>query len=325
MSKLPASVSLDADNLWSYMKTHGNPRWEERPSYMKVLTDRMLDVWGEADIKATVMVVGFDAARDGAELVSRSAAAGHEVGNHSYEHEPWLHRYSVDQLTEELAKTEEAIVAAGAPRPVGFRGPGYSLSPELLQLLADRGYVYDATTLPTWIGPVARAYYLRASNISAEERKKREALFGSAREVLRPNGPYRWKQADGGESLVELPVSVFPAARTPFHVSYLLHLLGIRESLAKAYFEAAIRAHKIAGYGPSVLLHPLDLLDGKDAPDLQFFPGMELPADRKIKLVGHVLRRLKTEFDLTGTRTHAESLSGLKARTTATAGPAGSR
>ena len=37
-----ASVSLDMDNLWSYLKTHGDPTWESRPSYLEALVPRML-------------------------------------------------------------------------------------------------------------------------------------------------------------------------------------------------------------------------------------------------------------------------------------------
>jgi len=132
-----ASVSLDMDNLWSYLKTHGDPEWERRPSYLPALAPRLLEVFGEHDLTATVFVVGFDAAReDGAKAVSEFAAAVHEIANHSYEHEPWLHRYPRSRMEEELIRTEEALTQAGVARPVGFRGPGYSLSVDLLDLLA---------------------------------------------------------------------------------------------------------------------------------------------------------------------------------------------
>ena len=38
-------------------------------------------------------------------------------------------------------------------RPIGFPGPGFSWSPDLLEVLAERGYRYDASTLPTYLGP----------------------------------------------------------------------------------------------------------------------------------------------------------------------------
>lgn len=39
MSARPiASVSLDLDHVWSYLRTHGDPDWEQRPSYLGVTT-----------------------------------------------------------------------------------------------------------------------------------------------------------------------------------------------------------------------------------------------------------------------------------------------
>lgn len=307
-----ASVSLDADNLWSYLKTHGDPAWESRPSYLSALGPRLLDAYGRHGLTATVFVVGHDAATDeGADFVGKLAAAGHEIGNHSFEHEPWLHLYSRDQLDDELARTEEAIVAAGGTRPIGFRGPGYSLSPDLLDLLERRGYAYDATTLPTWIGPLARAYYFRSAKLSQEERERRGALFGSASEGRRPVGPYRWRTGNRppGQGLVELPVTTMPVAKVPIHVSYVLHLHQVNPRLAKAYVAFALGLCRRTGVGPSILLHPLDLLDAADAPGLEFFPGMALPASEKAGVLDHVLSRLTRDFDVVGTAEHARRVA----------------
>lgn len=303
-----ASVSLDMDNLWAYLKVHGDPEWARRPSFLDALVPRMLELFGDHGLTATVFVVGADAARqDGAEAVVKIADAGHEVANHSFEHESWLHRYGREQLDQELARTEDALMAAGAPRPVGFRGPGYSLSPTLVELLAQRGYVYDASTLPTWIGPLARAYYFRSATLSAEQRQQRQALFGSAADGLRPVHPYRWRLPDG-DGLLELPVTTMPLLRFPMHVTYLLHLHQTSPRLARAYFSAALLACRLRGVGPSLLLHPHDLLDGRDVPLLQFFPGMGLPAAQKVAVVSWALAALRRHFDLVGTGEHAARL-----------------
>jgi protoporphyrinogen oxidase len=323
-----ASVSLDADNLWSYLKTHGDPAWAGRPGYLPALGPRLLEAFGRGGITGTVFVVGHDAATDeGAAFVAGLAAAGHEIANHSYEHEPWLHLYSRDQLDDELGRTEAAIVAAGAPRPTGFRGPGFSLSPTLLELLEDRGYRYDATTLPTWIGPLARAYYFRSAKLSTAERQQRQALFGAASEGRRPIGPYRWVTGSRppGQGLIELPVTTMPLAKVPIHVSYLLHLHQLRPQLATAYLTASLRVCRLAGVGPSILLHPLDLLDAKDAPGLEFFPGMALPSAEKVALLDRVLDRLTAGFDVVGTGEHARrvALRALPEHDAATAGRPG--
>ncbi len=97
-----ASISLDLDNLWTYLKIRGEERWSERPSYLDVFVPHALDVLDRLGLKITFFIVGADAeqARNGPALRS-IVEAGHEVGNHSFEHEPWLNEYSRDQLREE--------------------------------------------------------------------------------------------------------------------------------------------------------------------------------------------------------------------------------
>ena len=89
MSKPIASLSLDLDNKWSYMKTHGDPGWEEYPSYLDVVVPRFIEFFEKRDQKMTVFIVGQDASRDkNREALASISAAGHEIGNHSFNHEP---------------------------------------------------------------------------------------------------------------------------------------------------------------------------------------------------------------------------------------------
>jgi peptidoglycan/xylan/chitin deacetylase (PgdA/CDA1 family) len=296
-----ASVSLDLDNLWAYLKTHGDPGWESRPSFLPTAVPRLLELLGEHRLATTVFVVGADAEReDGAKAVAAIAAAGHEVANHSWGHEPWLHRYGPEELEAELSRTEDAIVAAGAPRPVGFRGPGYSITPELLALLHRRGYLYDATTLPTWIGPLARAYHYRGT-----PKQERGELFGPVSDVRAPIHPYRW--SDAGD-LVELPVTTMPLARLPIHGSYLLQLHQASPRLARAHLATALTLCRLRGVQPSLLLHPTDVLDAAEAPGMEFFPGMAVPGREKAALLGHVLASLRSRFEVVGTGEHVARL-----------------
>src|SRR6202044_2133852 len=127
-----ASVSLDVDNLWSYMKTHGDAGWEGRPSYYDVFFPAALEALDALRVSLTFFVVGIDAASEANHAALRSAvAAGHEVGNHSHEHEPWLHRYDAAKLRAEIETAETSIAVATGQRPIGFRGAGYSWSPGL--------------------------------------------------------------------------------------------------------------------------------------------------------------------------------------------------
>jgi hypothetical protein len=293
-----AGLSLDADNEWSYLKTHGDPAWSALPSYLDVLAPTVCDLLDELGLRITFFVVGQDAALDkNADALRELVRRGHEVGNHSFHHEPWLHRYGKDQLRRELSEAEAHIERVTGQRPRGFRGPGFSLSEDVIEVLGEMGYDYDASTLPTFIGPLARAYYFRAAKLTAEQRAERQMLFGRLKDGLRPNVPYRWRMTSG-DHMLELPVTTLPGVRSPFHLSYLLYLARVSDALMRAYLEAAARACRLTNTPISFLLHPLDILGGDQAPSLRFFPGMDLDRHRKRDIFLTVLKALKSHFDL---------------------------
>ena len=303
-----ASLSLDVDDLWSYLKTHGDAEWERRPSYLDRFIPRALAVFDRLGAKCTFFLVGVDAARHGGDGLLRSLVqSGHQVGNHSFEHEPWLHLYGDAELDTEIRRAEEAIEAATGRKPRGFRGPGFSWSPRLFEVLASRGYAFDASTLPTWLGPLARQYYFWTARLTREERERRRALFGSFKDGMRPVKPYRWTM-DGGQTLLEIPVTTIPILRTPFHLSYLIYLSRWSEGLMNAYLATALAACRMGGVEPSFLLHPLDLMGGDEVPALAFFPGMDLTGARKTQLFEWAIRAIGRHFELVDLDTHADSL-----------------
>jgi peptidoglycan/xylan/chitin deacetylase (PgdA/CDA1 family) len=311
-----ASLSLDLDNQWSYLKTHGDPGWEALPSYLDVVVPLLLRLFDETGVTASVFVVGQDAALDrNAEAFGLLGQSRHEVANHSFKHEPWLHLYTAAQIDDELQRAHDAIGTATGRVPTGFRGPGYSVSAPLLEALRAKGYTYDASTLPTWIGPLARAYYFRTARLSKEERKRREGLFGSFRDGAKPVAPYRWTLPGGG--LVELPVTVMPVLRVPFHVSYLLYLHQVSPALARGWFRAGLRLCRLTGVEPSILLHPLDLLGGDDVGGLAFFPGMGMAGEAKRALVAECVAALAERYAVVPVGTHADAIGkrSLPART----------
>ena len=312
-----ASLSLDLDNLWSYLKTHGDPGWHTRPTYLPRFVPLALELLAELRVGITFFVVGVDAARgENGDALRSIVDAGHEVGNHSYEHEPWLHRYSREALEQEICRAEDAIVSAMGQCPLGFRGPGYSFSPVLLDVLAQRGYRYDASTLPTFLGPLARYYYFATAHLSAEQREERSTLFGSWSAGFWPNTPYEW-ELPSGRKLLEMPVTVCPVVRTPFHLSYLLYVSRFSETLALAYWRSALASCRLAGVEPSVLLHPLDLMGADVAPELRFFPGMDVASDVKRRFFLKALGILQRRYDIVPMSVHADRIrrrQGLRAR-----------
>jgi peptidoglycan-N-acetylglucosamine deacetylase len=304
MMKPIASLSLDLDNKWCYLRTHGVAGWEKYPSYLDLVVPRVLRACDSRDLQLTCFVVGRDAAIDAnADSLAALAAAGHEMANHSFDHEPWLHTLPRARLETEVCAAEELIERVTGQRPIGFRGPAYSVCDDVLEILVERGYLYDASTLPTYIGPLARWYFRHTATADAVQEAERNELFGSLREGLRSIRPYIWNTPAG--SLVEIPVTTFPLLRSPIHMTYLVYLWQISPRLARTYLRLALTACRLRNVAPSMLLHPLDFLGVEDDSEMQFFPGMTVPREEKLELLDEVLAQLSAGYRLVPMREHA--------------------
>ncbi len=311
--KLPASISLDLDDQWTYMKVHGDEGWETFPSYLDVFLPLVLDKLEELEIKITFFIVGQDAAIEKNHALLRSIVdRGHEVGNHSFHHESWLKTYSKEKIEDEIKKAEEAILTVTGKRTNMFRGPGFSWSFDLLQVLQKRNYIFDASILPTYISPLMRQYYFWNSKLSKEQKESRKELFGSYKEGFYPLKPYVWNFGNR-QTLLEIPVTTIPFFKIPFHQSYLLYVSNISLGLMKMYLRFSIFMCKITSTSPSYLLHPLDLMGKDHVPSLAFFPGMNIKSEKKLKIFAIAIQILKENFELLPMGKFTETLpSNLK-------------
>jgi len=255
-----------------------------------------------ASLRTTVFVVGKDLESEpNKEAVTSLAVDGHEIANHSYSHLPWLDTLGADELEREVADSELAIEALTGERPVGFRAPGFSGSADLHQLLARRGYQYDASAFPTVIGPLA-AWYARMKSFGKTSEGP-EQRFATFRDGWGPLRPYELSTPAG--RLAEVPVTTMPLLRVPIHVTYLMYLRQFSKLAASSYISLAIRLCKLRGIGPSMLLHPLDFLGGEEEPELAFFPGMKLNRPAKQELLDELLGKLSKHFEIATVVEHA--------------------
>lgn len=315
MSRPYASLSLDLDDQWTYMKTHGDPGWESYPSYLSYAVPRILDFLDEHQTKITFFIVAQDAEFEhNHEVLADIARRGHDIGNHTFHHDPWLHIYSEQEINDELARAEDHIQRVTGVRPKGFRGPGFSFSDSVLRVLARRGYRYDASTFPNILNPLARAYFLWTSKMTKEERETRKGLFGSWKDGFRSNKPYQWHTE--GYELTEIPVTTMPLFKVPIHASYVLFLATFSYGLAITYFRFALTMCRLTRTMPSILLHPLDFIGCDDTEDLSFFPAMRVKSDLKIKVMHKVFDMLGKHYDLVTMKQHAEKVSAKGSLTT---------
>ncbi len=146
------ALSFDVEEYFQVANLRAQfPRagWDGVPTRLSIGMDRILSALDRAGAGATFFFLGWIAERHPA-LVRRCLAAGHEVASHGYDH-AFLHDLGRAGLEEDLARTEAALAAAGAPFPRGFRASTFTLTRRTwwaFDVLAERGYRYDSSVHP---------------------------------------------------------------------------------------------------------------------------------------------------------------------------------
>ncbi len=119
-------------------------------SRVVVNTRRMVHLLAECGVRATFFVQGM-VAEQFPEVVAEIVQAGHEVATHGHSHRP-VYRLGPEGFAADLARSLEAIRAAGGGEVIGYRAPDYSIAPQDLpwvtEVLARHGIRYDSSVFP---------------------------------------------------------------------------------------------------------------------------------------------------------------------------------
>jgi polysaccharide deacetylase family protein (PEP-CTERM system associated) len=146
------ALSFDVEEYFQVANLRGHfarDDWESVPSRLSIGMERILAALKQSNAHATFFFLGWIAERH-PQWVTRVLEGGHEVASHGYEH---LFLWDMDKaaLIQDLERTERALVAAGAPRPIGFRASTFTLTRKTwwaFDVLAERGYRYDSSVHP---------------------------------------------------------------------------------------------------------------------------------------------------------------------------------
>ncbi len=115
----------------------------------------ILDMFEEADVKATFFTLGWVAQRHPA-LMQRIANAGHEIASHGFDHAR-VFNFNRKSFGEDLLKAKKVIEDASGVAVTGYRAPSFSIdqrTPWAYMELADQGYAYSSS-----VAPVAHDHY----------------------------------------------------------------------------------------------------------------------------------------------------------------------
>ena len=101
--------------------------------------ETLLDTLRALDVKATFFVVG-ERVKARPDLVNRMLAEGHEVGNHTEDHQR-LHELPEAKVAEELRQCEADVRKATGHAMTLMRPPGMRFTPAVLRIARAQGYV----------------------------------------------------------------------------------------------------------------------------------------------------------------------------------------
>lgn len=125
------------------------------------LTPRVIQVLSTAGVRATFFCIGqkLDACP---QVADQLLAAGHELGNHSYEHSPLLNFAGPIAMGAEIERGAHAVRAAGGPPtplyrpPIGLKNPPLSRVAHRLGLRVVTWSLHSRDTRLTDAGRVAK-------------------------------------------------------------------------------------------------------------------------------------------------------------------------
>jgi len=139
---LAMAMRVDAKQKELYW--HGDPSekkialtFDDGPN--EPYTSEILKVLKDNNMHATFFMVGKNVERY-PDIARAIAAAGHAIGNHSYDHRDLLKRTNT-QIQDEILKTEKAITDATGQRTTLFRPPYGSRNALTVEEIRKLGYV----------------------------------------------------------------------------------------------------------------------------------------------------------------------------------------
>ncbi|MCD4748397.1 MAG: polysaccharide deacetylase family protein [Thermoanaerobaculales bacterium] len=101
------------------------------------VTPRVLEILAQQNCRATFFVIG-ERAEAQPDLVRAVVQAGHDLGNHSWDHSSAFFFHSPSQLAAQIDRTQDLLEELSGKRPRLFRPPAGIRSPLLESQLARR-------------------------------------------------------------------------------------------------------------------------------------------------------------------------------------------
>jgi len=152
VNNITNAMTVDVEDYFQVSAFEGSidrAQWDHLPCRVERNTNRILDLFDEAGVKATFFTLGWVAERYPA-VVKRMVAEGHELASHGFSHV----RVTQQQPAEfraDVDKTKKLLEDIGGVAVRGYRAASYSIGANnlwALDELQQAGYGYSSSIYP---------------------------------------------------------------------------------------------------------------------------------------------------------------------------------
>lgn len=145
-------LSVDVEDWFqvgAFEKVIARGDWDCLKTRVENNVYRILDLFAEADVKATFFTLGWVARRHPA-MMRRIAEAGHEIASHGYDHAR-VFTFDRKAFAEDIRIARAVLEETSGQRVTGYRAPSFSIdhrTPWAFAELAAQGYAYSSSVAP---------------------------------------------------------------------------------------------------------------------------------------------------------------------------------
>jgi polysaccharide deacetylase family protein (PEP-CTERM system associated) len=147
------AMSVDVEDWFqvqAFARSISRAEWESLPRRVVANTDRILDRFAQADVRATFFTLGWVAERH-PDLIRRIVAGGHELASHGYGH-ALVHEIGERAFRDDIRRAKAVLEDTGGVRVIGYRAPTFSIgrqrTPWAHPVLAEEGHLYSSSIFP---------------------------------------------------------------------------------------------------------------------------------------------------------------------------------
>jgi polysaccharide deacetylase family protein (PEP-CTERM system associated) len=146
------AMSVDVEDyyqVYAFARTVRREDWPRLPARVEANTERVLELFAKAGVRATFFTLGCVAERHPT-LIRRIVAAGHELASHGFAH---YHVWEQDPraFREDIVRTKRTLEDAAGCEVRGYRAASFSINRETWWAfveLAAAGYRYSSSVNP---------------------------------------------------------------------------------------------------------------------------------------------------------------------------------